>query len=723
MKAKSGSKQKEKAGLISRKEKKEKSGKSPKEKKGMSGKTPKEKVEVPFQNSIRFRLIGSFLVPVICIIILGIASYRKASEAIVESYKQSSEQTIDMMQQYISLIITNQKNNFKENLKSQEMISYARKIGDDKTLRSLKTTFEDMIHNRMMMDESIGNIYFLLDEGRTITNPGVAEVPEEAIVVYKGTDQGNEVITDLMNWHTYGQSPQVDAALNIDSASYAIRIAKALPNKTPGAMLINIKAATIRDALKSLDPGQNGYVALIGQDGSEFYSDEELAAEERMIYDTDFYQGILGAEETIGNQMVTFGGKSYLFVYSKLESASFTIVALIPSGVLLAETKDIERLSVILTVVSAIIALVLGTLISSSMSGTIQYILRQLRKVAGGDLTVHLTAKSKNEFGLLCDGVNNTVMHVRNLITNVTEVGEQLNVAAADVSRASETFMTTSHDIQKAVSEISNGVNELDVSSENCLGQMDILSGKIENVNTNATEIERLTSSTGETIRTGIESVQGLTQSAASTSEITGKVIESIEELERKSVSIKKIVSAIDEIAEQTNLLSLNASIEAARAGDAGRGFAVVAEEIRRLSDESMASAGQIANIINEIAQKTGEVVEIAKQAKEIVSGQTGAVDNTTRSFEMIDDQVESLLGSLATISRNVLEMNASRSQTLEAIEGISAVSAQAAASSSSVYTAAEKQLQAVTELEKESQQLSQKADQLVAILGTFRLS
>ena len=691
--------------------------------KAKTGNAKKDKIEVPFFSSIRFRLIGSFLIPVICIIILGVASYRKTSEAIIDSYKKSSEQTIDMMQQYISLIITNQKNNFKNNLNSQEMISYARQIGDDKTLRSLKTTFEDMIHSRMMMDEAIGNIYFLLDEDRSITNPGLAAPPEDAVTVYRGTAQGEEVLTDAMNWHTYGQSPETDAALNIDSSSYAIRIARALPNKTQGVMLINIKAATIRDALQSLDPGENGCVALIGQDGSEFYSDPEFVPEGRLIYDTEFFRNIADSQESIGNQMVTLSGKSYLFVYSKLEADASTIVALIPSGVLLAETKDIERLSIVLTVVSALIAMVLGTLISGSMSATIQYILRQLRKVSKGDLTVHLTAKSKNEFGLLCDGVNNTVAHVRDLITSVTEVGVQLNEAAADVSRASETFMTTSHDIQKAVSEISSGVNELDAGSENCLGQMDLLSGKIANVSHNAGEIERLASSTGDTIRTGMESVQGLTESAASTTEITDRVIESIEVLAGKSASIKEIVSAIDEIAEQTNLLSLNASIEAARAGEAGRGFSVVAEEIRRLSDESSSSAGQIASIINEIVQKTGEVAAIAKQAKETVSGQSGAVDQTTESFRQIDQQVEALLGSLATISSNVQEMNTSRSHTLEAIEGISSVSAQTASHSSAVYTTADMQLNAVLELEKESQQLRQKSDQLVEILSTFQVS
>lgn len=152
------------------------------------------------------------------------------------------------------------------------------------------------------------------------------------------------------------------------------------------------------------------------------------------------------------------------------------------------------------------------------------------------------------------------------------------------------------------------------------MSQMDSLSGKINNVSSNADELGKLTSATGETITTGISSVQTLTQTSETTANITRNVIQSIQELEEKSKSISNIVSAINDIAEQTNLLSLNASIEAARAGDAGRGFSVVAEEIRKLADQCLASSSQISSIVDEIVSKTGEVVNIARQAEDAVS-------------------------------------------------------------------------------------------------------
>ena len=220
----------------------------------------------------------------------------------------------------------------------------------------------------------------------------------------------------------------------------------------------------------------------------------------------------------------------------------------------------------------------------------------------------------------------------------------------------------------------------------------------------------------------GMQSMEGLTESAKSTTRITAEVITAIEALEEKSRSIGNIIEAINEIASQTNLLSLNASIEAARAGEAGKGFAVVAEEIRKLADQSLMSANQIGEIIDEMISNTVDVVDIAKQAESVVASQEGAVESTTRSFQEIDKQVSRLMEALQMISDSVDNMDSDRSATLGSIESISAVSAQAAASSQEVYATADKQLAAITKLETASDQLQKRASQLRESLQQFTL-
>lgn len=673
---------------------------------------------VAFFRTIQIRLICSFLVPVICIIVLGIASYQKASDAIINSYKSSVEQTLSSTSNYLNLGIATVEDNGKSYLNDGDLTNYFAGLMTMTTELNYYRETMAGIRTKIAGDDKLSEIYLLGDSRESMLGDAHTLV-DNPYTAYCGTAQGAVVKADAYAWHVFGQDSEADDVLGTKEGSYVLRIVRHL--KTVNALvIIDVKTDFVRNAMSLLDAGDGGYVALITSDGKEFYADSDTAPEEALFVGTDFYQEAVESEDATGNANVTIDGTNYMFIYSKVETGGAITVALIPESIILAQTQDIKQLSVILTVVAALIALALGTLISRQMSGTIQYILRQLRKVSKGDLTVHLVSKKKDEFGLLCEGVNETVENVKALIVHVNEVSTQLNDAAAYVADASTTFMETSHDIQQAVSEIEVGVNKLDSGSEDCLTQMDSLSGKISNVSQNADEIGKLTSSTGNTINNGIESVQGLTSSAESTTQITRHVITAIGELEEKSKSISKIVSAINDIAEQTNLLSLNASIEAARAGEAGKGFAVVAEEIRKLSDQCLNSAGQISNIVNEIVAQTGDVVEIARKAEEVVSTQAGAVEETTSSFRLIDQQVESLLAALNTITSNVQEMSGARSETLEAIESISAVSAETAACSSSVYSTAGTQLNAIQDLDKASQQLRERADALVEILGSF---
>ena len=196
-----------------------------------------------------------------------------------------------------------------------------------------------------------------------------------------------------------------------------------------------MSAEYVRSAMQALDPGEGGYVALVCMDGNEFFSDNTVELDEPLIYGTDFYQKAMDSKEETGNEMVTLNGESYMFVYSKLSFGNVLVTALIPSARLLAQSSGIKGLTTALTIICAILALALGFLLSRSMAGTIKYILRQLRKVSKGDLTVHLQAKTKDEFKLLCDGINDMVDHVKSLIRDVNAVSEEVGAAAVHVAQ------------------------------------------------------------------------------------------------------------------------------------------------------------------------------------------------------------------------------------------------------------------------------------------------
>ena len=190
----------------------------------------------------------------------------------------------------------------------------------------------------------------------------------------------------------------------------------------------------------------------------------------------------------------------------------------------------------------------------------------------------------------------------------------------------------------------------------------------------------------------------------------------------KETSSIGNIIATIDEIARRTNLLSLNASIEAARAGAAGKGFSVVAEEIRMLAEQSAVSAGEIGNIITTVTAKTEQTATAAKHAEEIVKQQEEAVEATLSEFNVINENFKTIADHLKEIGLQVADMEKAKVNTLSAIDGISAVSEEAAASSSEVGNTALDAQNAAKNLNDVIKDLRGAADSLTIELTGFKL-
>ena len=308
------------------------------------------------------------------------------------------------------------------------------------------------------------------------------------------------------------------------------------------------------------------------------------------------------------------------------------------------------------------------------------------------------------------------------MIQKVEGVSTELTGISQEVIRSSESFLASSKGIESSVGEIEIGTNDQAQHSVECLNEMDNLSNRIQVVHQNAQKISEIAGDTDSSIQTGMGTMKILNEKSHSTAEITNVVIDSIQQLEKQTKSIGQIVSAINDISSETNLLSLNASIEAARAGEAGRGFSVVASEIRKLADQSMESANQIQKIIEQIVLTTKNAVQIAQQADTIVQEQQTAVDDTTDAFKDMEKQVALLMKELEDILAGVKEMDKTRSITLDAIRGISAVSEETAASATNVTDVVGKQLEEVEDLSQNSERLSASAEKLEQAIGQFTI-
>ena len=707
------------------------SGKKEKNKQLSSKKSTKESTskvkmsEIPIYQRIKTKLIASFMVLIVCIIILGVSSYSKSSTGITKNYEESASQTMQMIVQYLDLAFENVKTTYQpymSNSKEFEFDYYFKGVYLSDNIKQT-TTYNSMkaqISKLVTTDPLVSNFYQISDTVTSLTT--TQSNTEKLYSLYTATEEGAAAKANKYVYYWLGVQPDLDEALKTPSDSYAVRLVRHFQGSNT-LMIVDVKRNVVVDTLSSLNAGDGSVVALITQDNKEVLSNDTFSPDGAPVFtDKEFYTVALNGEEEHGSSNVNVNGEDYLFLYHKLKDQNAIVCSLIPKSYILSQVTDIRNNTIILVIFSSLVAIFLGTYFANGIGSTISNVTYQLRKVAKGDLTVAVETKRKDEFKLLTEGITDMISNMKMLIQNVNNMSKELTEAATFVSDSSSTFMQTSQDIQYAISDIESGVNQLDIDSADCLSQMDSLSGKISTVSTNTNEISVLTTKTNTSIRNGMNSMEGLNESALATSQITTKVIVAIEQLEQRSRSIGHIVDAINEIAEETNLLSLNASIEAARAGEAGRGFSVVAEQIRKLADQSLNSAKEINKIIEQMIEQTHDVVETAKQAESIVDTQKDVVTTTTSAFNEMSEQITNLVSSLSTITSDVNSMGVSRDTTLSAIESISAISEETSAASSNVASTAITQLNSVKKLDEAASNLAKRAEELTELLKQFTL-
>lgn len=696
------------------------SEKAPKGQQKRSG-DAKEKSKNPilFFRRIRFKLIASFLIPVIFIIVLGVVSYQKASSQIISSYETSAEQTVGMMNQYLSLAFDTVQTKYKEYLNDDTLKQFYRGLYDNDNVKHshVPVEYRDTFSKAATGDALVSNIYMLSDTQASITTTQTSE--PNLYTAFIETPQGQMVYEDQYKFFLFGNQCEIDEQLLTQSGQYGARIVRYFTNER-AVLMIDISKNVIEDTIASLDAGEGSVTGFITCDGTEYISSTPEGMVGNVFVGKSYVDAAFASEETSGFSYVE--DNTYLFLYSAIEGRNALICALIPRDTIIGQTADIQRFSIFLVVIASLIAILLGSILAGQYGGAIYDMIRKLKKVSEGDLTVEVKTRRKDEFNLLAEGITDMTTHMKKLVTSVKDVNGELTGAVSGMSAASDSFVKSSRDIQLEISEMRQGIGKMDDESEDCLKQMDALSGRIGEVADNSGQINVLAKGAEQVIETGMDSVTQLKGSTGSTITITSNIIDSIQNLEDKSKSIGTIIEAINEIAEQTNLLSLNASIEAARAGSAGKGFAVVAQEIKKLADESISSSAQIARIVEEIENQTKEAAAVAKQAEGIVDEQQRAVSMTTASFDRIGEQVSELLEALNLINDSVANMEEDRNATLSAIAAISAVSAQTAAGSENVYDTAKQQLMSVEELDKAAEILEKRSKELSELLEVFKV-
>ncbi len=665
--------------------------------------------------NIRTRLIGSYCILVMFIILVGVLSYKNAAKAMIDNYESSTMQTLDMQGEYLEYGFETVKSTAVELLVDQELILYlsGELQGDQVKHQEYYSDEKTLIINKADSNKFIKNIYLFSDADYSISTNKKSTL--NMFTEYIKTKQGASILQDQNQYYWYGDKTVIDDTLNVNSDDYAVRVVKAFYNQK-AFLAIDVDRQIVLDVLNKINPGRESKIAFVTTDGLELRAD---GSREELFSGAEFYTNAQNSDSTIQCvDDVSYLGVNYMFLFRKISNTGSMVCVLVPKSTVLDQVAGIKYVAFVVIIIATVLAVLIGTGITVNVSKSIHHMIRNIKQIAEGDVSVRLDDRKKDEFGRLAVHMNVMLENITILLKHAKNVSKQISVSAVEVKESSGLFSDSSIGISNAMLEIREGLTKQAEDTVSSVELMEELAGKIERVDEETYKIRKIADSTEAAIEDSSRELIILNDKARETTDVTQSIIRIIEELNLKSKRIDEIINVMKEIANETELLSLNASIEAARSGEAGKGFGVVAEEIKKLSAQSQSSSKEIKKIVKDISDTAAKAIQTAAVAGDIINAQEETVIHTQQSFLIMKQQAGELLQNVSVIEQRVRQMQKEKEISVCNMENISAVTEEVVASVYTVNENAQSQvgkIQVLTNLSKMMIEQSQQLEQAMA--------
>ena len=674
---------------------------------------------------IKNRLIISYgLLVLIPLLIIGITSVFQSKNAMNNKISNYSSQIMSQIGVNISNEMSNNSNFVRTIMTDPQIQDY---------LESSKTS------NSFYDSYKVNNLAKLINtKGSTrndILSLGIVDTNNVKIGTFSSgfSDDIKKNLTDLSG---NAKGKFVWKLQKTSLASYSIFISaqvNSLTNlgKNLGYAFEELSPKMLVNSFENVDLGTNSSIFIVDSNGIV------IASEDEKLIGTDYKDAnvvgkILDTEKDLTNvndgaklqkRCFSTGNGESLVSYAPLNGSDWYVVGVIPYSYLNSESDLLRNNTLVIGLISFIIAMAVALIISRSISNPLEKLVILMKKAKEGNLDLHIVDDSKDEISEVINAFNDMVRKINTLIGDVKSLAENVSSNTKIITDVSEHSYASSEEIAATMSEITQGASEQATSASEGLDYMNKLSQEINMVNGKTQNVSLVLEKTKEMKQDAIISVETLNSKAEETNKASAKIVEDVNNLNSNVKDIKAIVELIVDIAEQTNLLSLNAAIEAARAGESGRGFAVVADEVRKLADKSKESSIQINKIINDIQHKTEVVVKEATSSSIIIREQMKAVEKTDTAFKTIFEGMDQIDSQLKEMVTSINEIVNSKDKTKMAMESISAISEETAATTEQVSDATQEQINGSQKVAEFAQQLNEVVENLNSAISQFKVN
>lgn len=435
--------------------------------------------------------------------------------------------------------------------------------------------------------------------------------------------------------------------------------------------------------------------------------------EEKMV------QGLSGQEEYV------FNGVKKVMGYAPVSKYGWSVAIDCSYDDILKNTVNARNVIIIVSIVIFLLSIFLTIRFAEVISKSITNVSLAIDKMANGDFRINIDESVKiqnNELSEIAYSVEKLRDDIGEMISTVKDNIEVINKEASVLSESAEELLASNTNISTSIEQISEGnnneaeaLNKIAGEVEDFSRNIDYVNSNINDVYTNAMQIEKTSKESIDTVNTMKDSVDEFNNEFTS-------FIENIHKLGEDMNTVGTIITIINNVSDQTNLLALNAAIEAARVGEAGRGFAVVADEIRRLAEESKINSSKISEIIIKSCENSNIIVNKSNEIRAELGGQKKTSENVIEVFDEISGLINDVIPKIDIIHKQFEGINKNKNEILNSIQDTAAISEEVAASSVEILSSSNECSIISKEVAKTAEEFSEETIHITNLLENFKI-
>lgn len=360
-----------------------------------------------------------------------------------------------------------------------------------------------------------------------------------------------------------------------------------------------------------------------------------------------------------------FNGTTKYSAYTILNNENILVLTADESEAL-AGITTVTGVAVGISAIVVLLAIIICFILGRRLMRPLVKVSTIIEEIANGDINADfgMVKETNDEIGLIIEKMKELTQSLGNIVGKIRNSSDTMSANSYELNDTSSQTLAANNEISKAVEDVAEGSTGMAASISKINENLLEMSNETKDINESVNEIRNQTTAVQDSSKIMNDKIKSMQDSSHKMDEGISAISKRIETVNTTVDKVSNIVSVIEEISSETNLLSLNASIEAARAGDAGKGFAVVAQEIRVLSDNTNTELENIKQIISSLVeecrycvQASGTIVEDnAKQKEEIkaVLDEFGSLDEQIQKTAEKADEIEELVTAMIELNDDI---------------------------------------------------------------------